>query len=107
MQHRRAAAPARAARNARCQRRQAETARARRAWSAACSVCAGGKGDRMHAMDFNNEKKWCPRCNAYVRYLMSVDHSFCAHCGTKVRLFSDEDSQRFNTSMERKKFKAS
>lgn len=60
----------------------------------------------MH-MDFNNEKKWCTHCNEYVRYLMSVDHSFCAQCGNKVRIFSDADSQRFSTDLEKKKFKAS
>jgi rRNA maturation endonuclease Nob1 len=61
----------------------------------------------MHIMDFNTEKKWCAQCNTYVRYLMSVDHSYCAQCGGRVRLFSEDDSRRFNTAMEKKKFKAS
>ena len=50
----------------------------------------------MERIDFYNEKKWCESCQEYVRFLMSVDHSYCVQCGSLVRLFSKEDMQRFH-----------
>ena len=47
----------------------------------------------MEHIDYYSEKKWCGQCSRYVRYLMSVQHSFCADCGGKVGLFSKEDWQ--------------
>ena len=83
-------------------------------WPAHCYVSVGTQKREpttetanMQNMDFYNEKKWCSQCNAYVRYMMSVDHSFCAQCGGKVRLFNETDSERFSTDMEKKKYKAS
>lgn len=61
----------------------------------------------MTNADYYAEKKWCENCRTYVRYLMSVDHSFCAECGRQVRLFSREDARRFSETMERQKWKAS
>lgn len=61
----------------------------------------------MERPDFYAETKWCPRCQDYVRYLMSVDYSYCVQCGSKVRLFSDEDAQRFSANLERRKWKVS
>lgn len=61
----------------------------------------------MERRDFYAETKWCPRCKDYVRYLMSVDYSYCVHCGGKVRLFSDEDTQRFTATLGRRKWKVS
>ncbi|MEZ5989779.1 MAG: hypothetical protein R3F30_11780 [Planctomycetota bacterium] len=57
----------------------------------------------MEIIDFYNEKKFCEKCGDYVRFLMSVDHSFCVHCGTKVRLFSKEDLKSFTASLQREK----
>ena len=57
--------------------------------------------------DFYSEKKWCHECNRYVRYMISLEHSYCTRCGTKVALFSEEDRDKFLKSLERKKFKAS
>jgi predicted amidophosphoribosyltransferase len=42
---------------------------------------------------FYRETKWCGACNAQVRYIASVDHSYCVDCGSKVRLFAPEQRQ--------------
>ncbi len=59
----------------------------------------------MTNSDYYLEKKWCDKCGDYVRYLMSVNRSFCTHCGCEVRLFSKEDSRRFAAHLERRKFR--
>ncbi len=61
----------------------------------------------MDQRDFNHERKWCGQCNSYVRYLMSVNHSYCVECGAMVKLFSKEDAQRFSEEIEKRKWKAS
>lgn len=61
----------------------------------------------MGHMDFYREKKWCSGCRDYVRYLMSVNHSYCISCGTRVRLFSKADSDRFIDEVKRHKWQAS
>jgi hypothetical protein len=61
----------------------------------------------MSSQDFYGERKWCEQCKDYVRYLMSVDHSFCVHCGTKVRLFSKDDQTRFSETVQRHRWQAS
>jgi anaerobic ribonucleoside-triphosphate reductase len=38
--------------------------------------------------EFYDEQKWCEQCKTYVRFLMSVNFSYCVHCGGRVRLFS-------------------
>jgi hypothetical protein len=38
---------------------------------------------------------------------MSINHSFCIDCGSRVRLFSQEDALRFNADVERRKWKIS
>ena len=57
--------------------------------------------------DFYGEQKWCDECKQYTRYLMSVNHSYCVTCGSKVRLFSREDSRRFSENVKRHKWRAS
>ena len=54
----------------------------------------------MDTIDFYSEKKWCEKCQEYVRFLMSVDHSFCITCGTRVRLFSQKDWEAFHAAAE-------
>ena len=61
----------------------------------------------MTIRDFYNELKWCDNCGDYVRYMMSVNHSHCTECGSRVRLFSKEDSKRFSEQVEKRKWKAS
>ncbi|MCA8943351.1 MAG: hypothetical protein KDB80_12380 [Planctomycetes bacterium] len=61
----------------------------------------------MEIRDFYNELKWCADCNDYVRYMMSVNHSYCTACGNRVRLFSKEDSKRFSEQVQKRKWKAS
>ena len=39
-------------------------------------------------------------CPDYVAYLMSIEHSYCAKCGSEVRLFSDQDWTAFNESLQ-------
>ena len=53
----------------------------------------------MENFDYYSDRKHCPSCNEYVPYLMSIEHSFCTHCGGEVRLFSNEDWQSFNESL--------
>lgn len=61
----------------------------------------------MGNADYYAEKKWCDHCKDYVRYLMSVDHSFCVNCGNRVRLFSRLDAERFSETVQRHKWQAS
>lgn len=57
----------------------------------------------MDAIDYYSDKKWCPCCQNYVAYLMSVDSSFCVQCGGEVRLFSKEDWDSFHSGLQTKK----
>jgi ribosomal protein L33 len=54
----------------------------------------------MIRSDFFQDKKYCPRCRDYVRYLQSLDSSFCVECGAKVRLFSSADKRAFLKSLK-------
>ncbi|MDP6385255.1 MAG: hypothetical protein QGI93_03585, partial [Planctomycetota bacterium] len=49
--------------------------------------------------DYYTDKKWCPSCEEYGPYLMSIEHSYCTTCGSEVRLFSDADWGTFQDSM--------
>lgn len=57
--------------------------------------------------DYYNEKKFCDKCQTYVRFLMSVNRSFCAECGTPVRLFNKEDTKRFSETVQKHRWQAS
>jgi rRNA maturation endonuclease Nob1 len=61
----------------------------------------------MGTTNYEHETKWCEHCKGYVRYLMSVDHSFCVACGNRVRLFNRDDSRRFTETVQRHKWRAS
>ena len=50
------------------------------------------------------ESKYCPRCNEYVRFLMSLQASYCVHCGSRVHLFSRKDQDAFLRSLDAGKF---
>ena len=56
--------------------------------------------------NFYSDTKWCPECQAYVMYMMSVNHSYCVGCGCKVRLFNKEDSERFGDEVKKRKWRA-
>ena len=58
-------------------------------------------------MDYYTETKWCPTCKTYVRYMMSVNASHCAECGSVVNLFNKDDLTRFNDDLEKRRWKAS
>ena len=51
------------------------------------------------SVHYYNAKKYCPSCRDYVRYLQSIDSSFCVECGSKVRLFSTADKKAFLDSL--------
>lgn len=57
----------------------------------------------METSDFYNDRKFCDHCQDYVPYLHSVEQSYCAVCGSKVRLFNDEDWSAFHTSLQERK----
>lgn len=46
-------------------------------------------------IDFYGEKKYCRKCEKYVRFLMSIYHSYCIECGAVVQLFSSQDKRKF------------
>ncbi len=53
--------------------------------------------------DFYDDCKYCPRCEGYVHYLISMEHSYCVSCGGVVRLFSDSDWSHFNESLQQRR----
>ena len=57
--------------------------------------------------EFYSESKWCDACKTYVRFLMSVNHSYCVGCGGRVRLFSRDDGRSFSDTVQRHKWQAS
>lgn len=57
--------------------------------------------------EFYDEMKWCEHCHQYVRFLMSVNHSYCVTCGNRVRLFSRQDAKNFQDDVQRHKWQAS
>jgi len=57
--------------------------------------------------EFYDEQKWCEQCKTYVRFLMSVNFSYCVHCGGRVRLFSNPDGKQFQDHVQRHKWQAS
>ena len=59
----------------------------------------------MSKGDFENDKKWCEKCNDYRPYLMSVNHSFCAECGGQVRLFSKADATVFGEDLQKRRWR--
>ncbi len=61
----------------------------------------------MDNSEFYRETKWCDACKTYVRFLMSVNHSFCIDCGSRVRMFNREESSRFAETVQRHKWQAS
>ncbi|MBI1849016.1 MAG: hypothetical protein HYR85_01600 [Planctomycetes bacterium] len=52
-------------------------------------------------MTYDDEKKWCPKCRRYVKYLQSYNSSYCSVCGEKVLLFNDEDWAKFKKSLQK------
>ena len=47
------------------------------------------------------DQKWCPSCDRYVAYLMSVTTSYCVECGGRGPAPVDqEDWESFAESME-------
>jgi hypothetical protein len=61
------------------------------------------KTSQMNRFDYYSDRKFCPTCNTYVPYLMSIDQSYCVHCGSAVRLFSQQDWDHFHTNLAAKR----
>ncbi|MBM3973278.1 MAG: hypothetical protein FJ301_04170 [Planctomycetes bacterium] len=57
--------------------------------------------------EFYAETKWCGDCRANVRFLMSVNHSYCIHCGGTVKLFDSDGAGRFGERVRLHKWQAS
>ena len=53
--------------------------------------------------DFYNDRKFCAECQDSVPYLHSIEQSYCAVCGAKVRLFNDEDWTAFHASLKERR----
>ncbi|MFT5286528.1 MAG: hypothetical protein ACI8TQ_002697 [Planctomycetota bacterium] len=56
--------------------------------------------DTMDNSSFYDDHKFCPACEDYVAYLISMDDSYCVNCGGIVRLFSEDDWVDFNESLK-------
>jgi hypothetical protein len=82
-----------------------------RAWQARCSSAFVTNNSRNDLSDttseFYTEQKWCDDCNSYVRFMMSINHSYCVNCGGRVRLFNSNDSATFQETVQRHKWQAS
>lgn len=80
-------------------------------WQASCSKTLVNTRDQIDqslpTCEFYNERKWCDQCGTYVRYLMSVNHSYCIDCGQRVRLFNRNDTAGFQDRVQRHKWQAS
>ena len=46
---------------------------------------------------------FCPCCAKNVRYLASIEFSYCVECGSQVRLFSAAEWTAFNATLEARK----
>ncbi len=81
-------------------------------WQSLCSL-AGVNSRHRHPehpnkqAEFYSESKWCDACKTYVRFLMSVNHSYCVGCGGRVRLFNRDDGRSFSETVQRHKWQAS
>jgi len=53
--------------------------------------------------DFYNTTKYCPCCAKNVRYLASIELSYCVDCGSEVRLFSASEWASFSVALEARK----
>ena len=57
--------------------------------------------DRQY--DYYSDLKFCVKCDKYVSYLMSMDHSYCTECGQRVKLFSQADWTDFHETLKNNK----
>lgn len=55
----------------------------------------------MEHSNFYSDRKFCTQCCKYVSYLVSLEHSYCCECGSRVRLFSENDWTHFHENLER------
>jgi hypothetical protein len=55
----------------------------------------------MDRSDFDDDLRYCPSCRDYVRYLRSLEQSYCAECGGRVHLFARDDLARLREGITR------
>jgi hypothetical protein len=56
--------------------------------------------------EFYRETKWCEHCQAQVRYLASVNQSYCIDCGNRVRLFRKDEQTKVLEAAQRHRYQA-
>ncbi|MFN6192764.1 MAG: hypothetical protein ACK5BN_02960 [Planctomycetota bacterium] len=56
---------------------------------------------------YYEETKWCGACDREVRFLMSVNHSFCIQCGGTVTMFRRAAGSAFGERVQRHRWQAS
>ncbi len=81
-------------------------------WQLCCSsVVVTNNNHNLNISDSNSEfyteQKWCEHCNSYVRFMMSINQSYCVECGGRVRLFNKSDANSFQETVQRHKWLAS
>ncbi|HEX9794943.1 MAG TPA: hypothetical protein VGC54_13255 [Planctomycetota bacterium] len=57
----------------------------------------------MATTNYYEEKKFCPSCSTYVRFLQSPAASYCAECGSRVLLFNRRDRANFQAALQAQK----
>ena len=53
----------------------------------------------MPRADYYDDRRFCPACSTYVRYISSVERAYCVECGGRVKLFSGPDMARFRSAL--------
>lgn len=48
---------------------------------------------------FDEDKRFCPKCADYVRFLQSPAAAYCAECGNEVMLFSPSEMKDLRRSV--------
>ena len=48
---------------------------------------------------FDEDKRFCPKCAGYVRFLQSPSAAYCAECGNEVMLFSPAELKTLRSGL--------
>ncbi|QDV09407.1 hypothetical protein Poly30_49650 [Planctomycetes bacterium Poly30] len=49
---------------------------------------------------FDEDKRFCPECAGYVRFLQSPSAAYCAECGNEVMLFSPAEMKNLRRDIK-------
>jgi ribosomal protein S27AE len=55
----------------------------------------------MRYGSFEDDRKYCPRCRGYVKFIVSIYRCYCVNCGAKVELFDPKDRKAFEKRLKR------